>query len=412
MCRLHGGMIGTQPHIDRCWAHTHPAWLAREPQEPYGRLAVKRRLLDQVRDAIRARHYSYCTEEAYVGWIRRYILFHGKRHPAEMGPPEITQFLTALAVERKVSASTQNQALASLMFLYQHVLGREPCWLEGIVRAKRPERLPVVLTRDEVPVLLANLRGVPRIMAALLYGSGLRLFECLRLRVKDIDFGRNEILVREGKGNKACPERSRRDRVTMLPGQVKQPLAEHLERARLLHTRDLQAGFGRVQLPAALAAKYPSADREWSWQWVLPASRICADPRWGPTPRRHHLHESALQKAIRAAAREARIAKPVGRHTLPHCFATHLLEAGYDIRTVQELLGHRDVKTTMIYTHVLNRGGRGVESPSDRLGLVPASPDTKPPSGHISAARSTLDPPQPAEIRGGYAPKREYRKTR
>jgi integron integrase len=232
--------------------------------------------------------------------------------------------------------------------------------------------------------MLANLRGVPWIMSTLLYGSGLRLSECLRLRVKDVEFDRNEIVVREGKGKK--------DRVTMLPRQIKQPLAEHLERVRAQHGRDLEAGLVRVLLPGALAGKYPNADREWGWQWVFPASRVCApplklrsaggrDPRWGPTPRRHHLHESAIQKAIRAAARQARIAKPVGPHTLRHCFATHLLEAGYDIRTVQELLGHRDVKTTMIYTHVLNRGGHGVESPGDRL--VPA-PDSERPAGRIS----------------------------
>jgi integron integrase len=318
----------------------------------------KPKLLDQVRDAIRTRHYSYRTEEAYVGWIKRFILFHHKRHPAEMGPPEITQFLTSLAVDRHVSPSTQNQALAGVLFLYQQVLGCEPGWLDDIVRAKRGERLPVVLTRTEVQALLGALEGVAWIMAMLLYGSGLRLMECLRLRVKDVEFSRNEIVVREGKGNK--------DRVTMLPGAVKEPLHAHLRQVREVHGRDLRAGYGRVQLPDALAAKYPNASREWVWQWVFPAARICRDPRFGE-PARFHTHESVLQKAIHGAARDARIGKPVGPHTLRHCFATHLLEAGYDIRTVQELLGHRDVKTTMIYTHVLNRGGHGVESPADRL---------------------------------------------
>ena len=365
-----------QAYWDASWGRTVPVPVIHEPEEPY-KPAAKPRLLDQVRHAIRARHYSYRTEEAYVGWIRRYILYHGKRHPTEMGKPEIEQFLTALAVERRVSASTQNQALASILFLYQHVLHSEPGWLDGIVRARRPERLPVVLTRGEVSALLANLRGVPWIVSTLLYGSGLRLFECLGLRVKDVEFDRNEILVREGKGKK--------DRVTMLPRQVKQPLAAHLERVRAQHGRDLEAGFGRVPLPGARASKYPNADREWAWQWVFPASRICRDPRWGPTPRRHHLHESAIQKAIRAAARRARVTKPVGPHTLRHCFATHVLEAGYDIRTVQELLGHRDVKTTMIYTHVLNRGGHGVESPADRLTPVTAAADSEPATGRISA---------------------------
>ena len=321
-------------------------------------VAPKPKLLDQVRDAIRTRHYSYRTEEAYVAWIRRFILFHDKRHPAEMGPPEITQFLTALAVERHVSASTQNQALAAVLFLYQQVLGCAPGWLGDIVRAKRPERLPVVLTRPEVQALLAALDGVAWIMAVLLYGSGLRLMECLRLRVKDVEFDRHEILVREGKGNK--------DRVTMLSAAVVPKLRVHLEGVRRLHAADLAAGFGRVLLPDALARKYPNADREWRWQWVFPATTISADPRGGER-RRHHQHETVPQRAIREARRHAGITKPVGPHTLRHCFATHLLEAGYDIRTVQELLGHRDVKTTMIYTHVLNRGGRGVPSPADGL---------------------------------------------
>jgi len=318
----------------------------------------KAKLLDQVRDAIRTRHYSYRTEEAYVGWIKRFILFHGKRHPADMGKAEIEHFLTALAVKRKVAASTQNQALAAILFLYKDVLGCDPGWLDDIVRAKRPQRLPTVLTRHEVAALLGALTGVGWLMAMLLYGSGLRLKECLRLRVKDIDFTRNEIVVREGKGKK--------DRVTMLPTAVKEPLRAHLERVRRLHERDLAAGFGRVALPDALARKYPNADREFGWQWVFPASRICTDPRFG-APQRYHLHKSVPQRAIHDAARRAGLIKPVGPHTMRHSFATQLLEGGYDIRTVQELLGHRDVKTTMIYTHVLNRGGHGVQSPADRL---------------------------------------------
>jgi integron integrase len=318
----------------------------------------KPKLLDQVRDAIRTRHYSYRTEEAYVGWIRRFILFHGKRHPAQMGKAEIEQFLTELAVKRKVAASTQNQALAALLFLYKEVLECDPGWLDDVVRAKRPQRLPTVLAASEVAALLAQLRGVPWLMAMLLYGSGLRLRECLRLRVKDIDLERNEIVVREGKGKK--------DRLTMLPTEVKEPLAVHLGRVRRLHERDLEAGLGRVQLPHALARKYPTADREFGWQWVFPAARICTDPRFG-APQRYHLHESVPQRALHAAARAAGVNKPLGPHMLRHCFATHLLEAGYDIRTVQELLGHRDVKTTMVYCHVLNRGGHGVHSPADRL---------------------------------------------
>jgi integron integrase len=289
-----------------------------------------------------------------------------------MGKPEIEEFLTALAVRRKVAASTQNQAFAALLFLYKDVLRHDPGWLDDIARAKRLARLPTVLTRPEVEALLTALDGVNWIMAMLLYGSGLRLMECLQLRVKDIDFTRNEILVREGKGNK--------DRVTMLPAAVKDPLLRHLDRVRRLHERDLQAGFGCVALPDALARKYPNANRDWGWQWVFPAGRICTDPRFGP-PQRYHRHESVLQRAIHEAARRARMAKPVGPHTLRHSFATHLLEAGDDIRTVQELLGHGDVKTT-IYTHVLNRGGHGVQSPADRLLAGP--PGARYPAGHAA----------------------------
>jgi len=316
------------------------------------------KLLDQVRHAVRVRHYSYRTEEAYVSWIRRYVHFHRKRHPMELGAAEINGFLSALAVDRGVSASTQNQALAALLFLYRDVLQFEVAWLDDFVPAKRPERLPVVLTRTEVDRVLAQLQGVPWIMGMLLYGGGLRLMECHRLRVKDLDYERREIVVREGKGMK--------DRLTMLPARVVAPLRAHLARVAALHRRDGEIGFGRVMLPDALAGKYPSADRQWAWQWVFPASKLSIDPRSG-IRRRHHLHQSVLQRAVRVAARVAGIDKPVGPHTLRHCFATHLLEAGYDIRTVQELLGHRDVSTTMIYTHVLNRGGRAVESPADHL---------------------------------------------
>ncbi len=327
--------------------------------------ARPRRLLDQVRDAVRVRHYSPRTEQAYIGWIRRFILFHGKRHPLEMGEPEIRRFLTALAVQRQVSASTQSQALAALLFLYRDVLGRDPGWIEDVVRARRPRRLPVVLTRAEVVRLLAALRGAMWIAAMLLYGGGLRVIELLRLRVHDLDFERGEILVRHGKGGG--------DRVTVLPAAAVAALAEHLDAVRRRHDADLATGYGEARLPDALARKYRGAGREWGWQWVFPAARICTDPRFGP-PTRHHLHETAVQKAVHAAARRAGLTKAVGPHTLRHCFATHLLEDGYDIRTVQELLGHRDVKTTMIYTHVLNRGGRGVASPADRLCASPVIP--------------------------------------
>ena len=318
----------------------------------------KPKLLDQVREAIRMRHYSIRTEEAYVGWIKRFILFHGKRHPLEMGEDEITRFLSALAVHGQVSASTQNQALCALVFLYRHVLGQNLGWLDGVVRAKRPQRLPVVLTRPEVKALLSALDGIHWSMASLLYGAGLRLLECLRLRVKDIDFASHQILVREGKGNK--------DRRTMLPAVVKEPLAAHIEHVRQQHQHDLANGFGRVYVPGALQRKYPHANSEWGWQWVFPASQISLDPRSGEH-RRHHVHESVLQRAVKEATRKAGLTKAVSCHTLRHSFATHLLEDGYDIRTIQELLGHQDVKTTMIYTHVLNRGGKGVYSPIDRL---------------------------------------------
>ena len=320
------------------------------------------KLLDRVRDALRVRHYSIRTEEAYVGWIRRFILFHGKRHPREMGKEEITAFLTRLAVQAKVAASTQNQGLSALLFLYRCVLETEVAWLNDLVRAKRPQKLPVVLTRGEVQAVLSCLRGTKWLMAVLLYGSGLRLLECLRLRVKDMVIERGEIVVREGKGGK--------DRLTMLPAAAVESLSRQLKRVQALHEQDLAAGFGAAYLPDALARKYPNAARELAWQWVFPAATLSIDPRSGET-RRHHADESVLQRAIRQAARDAGIGRVVGPHCLRHSFATHLLEAGYDIRTIQELLGHADVSTTMIYTHVLNRGGRGVQSPLDFLAARP-----------------------------------------
>ena len=316
------------------------------------------RLLDRVRHAIQVRHYSRRTEEAYLGWITRFILFHRKRHPAEMGEAEVTAFLTSLATERHVSASTQNQALSAILFLYQQVLERELDWLADVVRARRPQRLPVVLTRSEVRRVLEQLDGAPQLVAGLLYGSGLRLLEGLRLRAKDIDFGGNEITVRGGKGD--------RDRRTMMPGSLKERLETHLQTARRQHDQDLARGAGWVELPGALARKYPNAGREWPWQWAFPATRHYVD-RETTQKRRHHLHETVMQRAVKAAVLKAAIAKPATCHSLRHSFATHLLEDGYDIRTVQELLGHKDVSTTMIYTHVLNRGGRGVLSPADRL---------------------------------------------
>jgi integron integrase len=316
------------------------------------------RLLDQVRATLRVRHGSRRTEKAYVAWIRRFILFHGKRHPAEMGGAEVTQFLSALAVQHNVAASTQNQALSALLFLYRDVLGQELPWLDEIVRARRPERIPVVLSRSEVHAIIGSLDGPARLLVLLLYGSGLRLLEALRLRVKDVDFARSQITVRSGKGD--------RDRVTMLPTSLALDLAKHLDTVRDLHEADLRAGAGWVELPWALTRKYPNAGREWGWQWVFPATRTYRHTETGQR-RRHHLHESVLQRAVKAAVRRNGIAKRATCHTFRHSFATHLLEDGSDIRTVQELLGHRDVTTTMIYTHVVNRGPAGVRSPADRL---------------------------------------------
>jgi len=316
----------------------------------------KKKLLDQVREAIRRKHYSIRTEEAYVTWIKRYILFHNKRHPKEMGSAEIQAYLTYLAMEQNVAASTQNQALSALLFLYREVLGKELEFPINALRAKRPKRLPTVLTKEEALRVIGCLSGTYQLMAKLLYGSGLRLMECVRLRVKDVDFAQHQIIVRDGKGQK--------DRVTMLSDSVAISLQEHLQRVKRLHEKDLTQGYGSVYLPYALERKYPNADREWIWQYVFPSSRLSKDPRSGKV-RRHHISESSLQKAVREAARLAGINKRVTCHTFRHSFATHLLENGYDIRTVQELLGHKDVKTTMIYTHVLNRGGLAVRSPLD-----------------------------------------------
>lgn len=319
--------------------------------------AARPRLLDALRDRARRLGLALRTEDAYAGWVRRFVLANGKRHPREVGAREVEAFLTGLATRDRVAASTQNQALSALLFLYREVLGQELPWMENIRRAKKPERLPTVLLREEVGALLSEMSGVTWLMAALLYGAGLRLMECVRLRVQDVDFVRREITVRHGKGGK--------DRRTMLPAMVADALQAQLEEAGRVHERDLAAGFGAVWLPHALERKYPNAARERAWQYVFPASVRSVDARSGVV-RRHHLDETVLQRAVKRAVRRAGIVKPATCHTLRHSFATHLLESGYDIRTVQELLGHADVSTTQIYTHVLNRGGHGVASPLDR----------------------------------------------
>lgn len=314
------------------------------------------RLMDQVRDTLRVHHYSLRTEQTYLQWIRRFILFHGKRHPREMGADEISAFLTHLAVRKDVAASTQNQALSALLFLYKKVLGIEPAWIQDVVRAKRPKRLPVVLSQETVRRLLDGLGGSHRLIAYLIYGSGMRLMEAARLRVKDIDFDYRQITIRGGKGGK--------DRVTMLPGRLCAPLRRQLELGRRLFDLDRAEGAPGVELPHALERKYPNAGKEWAWFWVFPARNRSRDPRSGVI-RRHHVYEKSLQRDIKRAARELALPSPVSVHTLRHCFATHLLERGYDVRTVQELLGHKDLNTTMIYTHVINKGGKGVISPLD-----------------------------------------------
>jgi integron integrase len=313
------------------------------------------KLLDRVRQAIRIKHYSYRTEQTYVDWIRRFILFHNKRHPKDMGVPEVEAFLGHLAVVANVAPSTQNQALSALLFLYKIVLGQE---LESVdaLRAKKSRYLPTVLTKEEAKAIIHEMHGQHKLLVQLLYGTGLRLSELLSLRIKDLDFSQQQIVVRDTKGHEG--------RVTMLPNTLAPFLQEHLQRVHRLHERDLQQGYGAVYLPFALERKYPNADRQWLWQYVFPSIGLSQDPRSGVV-RRHHLHESGLQKAIKQAVRQTKIDKKVGCHTFRHSFATHLLQNGYDIRTVQELLGHKDVKTTMIYTHVLNRGGRGVISPLD-----------------------------------------------
>lgn len=338
----------------------HPHSVSAPPPPPGGPPPAAApdglRILERVRGAIRARHYSHRTEKAYVGWIRRYIFFNGQRHPGELGSGDVARYLAMLAGEGHVSASTQNQAFSALLFLYREVLGVELTGLEAGARAKQPVRVPQVLSRGEVAAILRQLRGTPRLMAALMYGSGLRLLECARLRVKDLDLERGEIVVRGGKGDK--------DRHTVLPARLKAPLRAHLERTRRLFVADLASGRGGVALPGALARKFPNAMFEWAWQWVFPATRFYLDRATGLEVR-HHLHESVPQRAFKAALRASGVPKQASCHSLRHSFATHLLECGYDVRTIQELLGHSDVSTTMIYTHVLNRGGRGVRSPLD-----------------------------------------------
>jgi integron integrase len=316
------------------------------------------RLLDRVRREIRVRHYSIRTESSYVDWIKRFIIFNDKRHPRDLGASEVTAFLTYLAVERSVAPSTQAQAKSAILFLYRVVLNVALPWLDDVVAASNPRRLPVVLTVPEVRAVLEQMNGSVGLICALLYGTGMRLIEGLRVRIKDVEFVRREILVRNGKGGK--------DRVTVLPENLIAPLQEQIARARALHQRDLSEGFGSVWLPGALDAKYPGAPKQWGWQWVFPSVARSADPRTGKI-HRHHLNEASVQKAMSLAAKRTGVVKPCSPHILRHSFATHLLQSGYDIRTVQELLGHSDVSTTMIYTHVMNRGGRGVRSPLDQM---------------------------------------------
>lgn len=318
----------------------------------------KPKLLEAIKNELNYLHYSKRTEEAYVYWIKRFVFFHNKRHPMAMGEKEIMQFLSSLAVKEKVSASTQNQALCAIVFLYKHILKKAPGEFEGLAFAKRTRRLPVVLTRKEVKLVLDQLSGIYRLIARLLYGGGLRLMECLRLRIKDIDFEYEQIIIRDSKGQK--------DRVTVLPKVIKEELLKHLEKVKTLHEKDLREGFGSVYLPYALERKYPNAGKELGWQYVFPAPSISTDSRTG-IKRRHHLDETLIQKAVKRAVQKAGIKKPASCHTLRHSFATHLLEDGYDIRTLQELLGHESLNTTMIYTHVMKKGGLGVISPADKI---------------------------------------------
>jgi integron integrase len=329
---------------------------ADQPAEAASAQATPR-LLEQVRSHIRTRHYSLRTERCYVGWVRRYVHFHGLRHPRELSAEHVAAFLSALANERQVSASTQNQALAAILFLYKDVLCVDLPWMDGIVRARRPKRLPVVLTRSEAHAALGRMEGTAGLIAKLMYGTGMRLMECLQLRIKDIELVRREVIVRQGKGAK--------DRITMFPASLVEEMSQHLAAVRLTYRRDVLAGIAGVELPDAYAVKNPSAATDWAWFWCFPQDHLSVDPRSG-VKRRHHAYGQTFQRALKRAARAAGIVKPISSHTLRHSFATHLMEAGYDIRTVQELLGHKDVSTTMIYTHVLNRGGRGVVSPLDR----------------------------------------------
>jgi len=379
------------------------------------------KLLERVREAIRARHYSRRTEEAYVCWIRRFILFHNKRHPLEMAEPEINAFVTHLAVQSSIGASTQTQALSALMFLYRHVLRKPLPDLDTVIRAKRPGRLPSVLTRSEVRRILGRMNGTPRLVATLLYGTGMRLLECLRLRVKDLEFGNNRIIVRDTKGGE--------DRVVPFPVVARAEMPSWLSRVKRIHDSDLADGFGSVYLPDAIARKFPGSEREWGWQYVFPGEHRSHDPRGkelrrrpgsaapvltptGQPERRHHLHETVIQRALRRAVLDVGISRRISCHTFRHSFATHLLEEGYDIRTIQELLGHRDVKTTMIYTHVLNRGGRGVRSPVDILFAgVPGSPTARqldlqpnyltslvPPERQLEAGETVIDDPVSEDV--------------
>jgi len=326
---------------------------AKTEQEP--------KLLDQLRRAIRMRNYSIRTENSYADWVYRYIVFHNKRHPAEMGAPEITAFLSFLATDLNVAANTQNQACCAIVFLYKHVLKKDLPEFGDIVRAKKPKRLPVVLSAEETASVLAGLDGLHRLMGELLYGTGMRIIELIRLRVKDVDFSRRMITVRDGKGQK--------DRIAILPSELVPELKEHVEKARLLHEKDLAAGTGTVHLPFALDRKYPNANKEWGWKYVFPASVLSVDPRSGIT-QRHHVYESVLQKALKQATQASGVVKPVHAHTMRHSFATHMLEAGHDIRTVQKLLGHKDVRTTMIYTHVMQEGISGIASPLTRVRII------------------------------------------
>lgn len=352
---------GSAPDAEPAWIGGGFGGVMREIPEkrdvaPGQTVGGKASLMEVVRSRIRAKHYSLRTEQAYLGWIRQFILANGRRHPRQLGGAEVEAFLTRLATERNVAASTQNQALSALLFLYREVLRVDLPWMASILRAKRPRRLPTVLSVDEARKLLSMMDGRTWLMASLLYGTGMRLMECLRLRVKDVDFARNEILIRNGKGGK--------DRRTMLPRALEEPLRREIQRARVLHAQDLAEGLGETPLPDALSRKYPGAGREFGWQFVFPADRRSVNPRGGGL-HRHHVDDAVLARALKFARAQAGIQKLLSAHTLRHSFATHLLEAGYDIRTIQELLGHKDVATTQVYTHVLNRGGRGVRSPLD-----------------------------------------------